>query len=166
MAAEQASGEDILLSEATSTAASSPGGPRPATPRVYSCRMVAGRARGCPARFADRPVAKNSASIKLGCCLKEGQAARDCCTRASCRSECARPAKHLLSEGDRRKALRGAFATCPSSQVDNQRVLLVDDVMTTGATLDASRKGVAQRWWGSCFTAGRAVVRNPHRVDS
>jgi len=34
------------------------------------------------------------------------------------------------------KSVRGAFATRTGSQVDNKRVLLVDDVRTSGAPLD------------------------------
>src|SRR5712675_3548100 len=46
-----------------------------------------------------------------------------------------RPDKHLRASNERWEAVRGAFATRPGSQVDKRRVLLVDDVMTTGATL-------------------------------
>jgi len=35
--------------------------------------------------------------------------------------------------GERWEAVRGAFATRPGIQVDNLRVLLVDDVLTQGA---------------------------------
>jgi len=50
----------------------------------------------------------------------------NCRTWAFCRSESARRPVKLLSRGrDRWEAVRGAFATCPGSQVDNQRVLLV-----------------------------------------
>ncbi len=49
----------------------------------------------------------------------------------------ARPDKQVLSLEERWESVRGAFATRPGSQVDNLRVLLVDDVLTTGATLDA-----------------------------
>jgi len=35
------------------------------------------------------------------------------------------------------EAVCGAFATRLGSQVDNKRLLLVDDVMATGATLEA-----------------------------
>ena len=44
-----------------------------------------------------------------------------------------RPNKQILSLEERWESVRGAFATRPGSQVDNKRVLLVDDVMTTGA---------------------------------
>jgi ComF family protein len=51
-----------------------------------------------------------------------------------------RPDKHLLSYEERWESVRGAFATRPGSHVDNLRVLLVDDVMTSGATLDSCAK--------------------------
>src|SRR5205085_6030261 len=37
----------------------------------------------------------------------------------------ARPDKHILSNEERWRIVRGAFATWPGSQVDNKRVLLV-----------------------------------------
>lgn len=48
-----------------------------------------------------------------------------------------RPEKHKLSVHERWDSVRGAFATRSGSPVDNLSVLLVDNVMTTGATLDA-----------------------------
>jgi hypothetical protein len=55
-----------------------------------------------------------------------------------------RPDKHLLSYEERWESLRGAFATRRGSQVDNLRVLLVDDVMTSGATLDSCAKALRE----------------------
>jgi ComF family protein len=55
-----------------------------------------------------------------------------------------RPDKHILSLDERWESVRGAFATRPGSRVDNLRVLLVDDVMTTGATLDACAKALRE----------------------
>jgi competence protein ComFC len=73
-----------------------------------------------------------------------------------------RPDKHLLTVSERWESVRGAFATRQGSQVDNLRVLLVDDVMTTGATLDACSK--AMRGAGAksviALTVARAV-RHP-----
>jgi ComF family protein len=53
-----------------------------------------------------------------------------------------RPPQLVLSRTDHWKSVRGAYATRDASRVDNLRVLLVDDVMTTGATLDACSRGL------------------------
>jgi competence protein ComFC len=70
--------------------------------------------------------------------------------------------KHLLSYEERWESVRGAFATRPGSQVDNLRVLLVDDVMTSGATLDSCAKTLREAGAGSVIglTVARAVLRN------
>lgn len=68
-----------------------------------------------------------------------------------------RPDQHLLTLRERWDSVRGAFATRPSSQVDNLRVLLVDDVMTTGATLDACAKVL--RHAGAKAVVGLTVAR-------
>jgi competence protein ComFC len=73
-----------------------------------------------------------------------------------------RPDKHVLSLEERWESVRGAFATRPGSQVDNLRVLLVDDVMTTGATLDACARALRDAGAKSVLglTVARAM-RNP-----
>lgn len=73
-----------------------------------------------------------------------------------------RPNKQVLSLEERWESVRGAFATRPSSQVDNLRVLLVDDVLTTGATLDACARASLDAGAKSVIglTVARAV-RNP-----
>jgi len=48
-----------------------------------------------------------------------------------------RPAKDLLRQDERWEAVGGAFAIREGRRVDNLRILLLDDVMTTGARLDA-----------------------------
>jgi ComF family protein len=68
-----------------------------------------------------------------------------------------RPDKHILSLEERWESVRGAFATRPGSKVDNLRVLLIDDVMTTGATLDAAAK--ALRGAGAKSVIGLTVAR-------
>ena len=74
----------------------------------------------------------------------------------------ARPDKQVLSLEERWESVRGAFATRPGSRVDNLRVLLVDDVLTTGATLDACARALREAGAKSVIglTAARAV-RNP-----
>jgi ComF family protein len=74
----------------------------------------------------------------------------------------ARPDKQKLSLEERWESVRGAFATRPDGQVDNLRVLLVDDVLTTGATLDACAVRYARA--GAKSVIGLTVaqaVRNP-----
>ncbi len=74
----------------------------------------------------------------------------------------ARPEKRILSLEERWESVRGAFATRPGSQVDRLRVLLVDDVMTTGATLDACARVLREAGARSviALTVARAA-RNP-----
>lgn len=71
-----------------------------------------------------------------------------------------RPAKHVLTLRERWAAVRGAFEIRPGSQVDNRRVLLLDDVMTTGATLDACSK--ALRDAGAKSVVALTVARAAH----
>ena len=75
----------------------------------------------------------------------------------------ARPDKQVLSLEERWESVRGAFATRPGSQVDNLRVLLVDDVLTTGATLDACARALREAGAKSVIglTAARAVRNLP-----
>lgn len=53
-----------------------------------------------------------------------------------------RPDKLLLSRRERWETVRGAYATRSGARVDKARVLLIDDVFTTGATLDACSKAL------------------------
>ncbi|HKW61134.1 MAG TPA: ComF family protein [Candidatus Acidoferrum sp.] len=69
----------------------------------------------------------------------------------------ARPDKRILTLEERWESVHGAFATRPGSQVDNLRVLLVDDVLTTGATLDACARALREA--GAKTVVGLTVAR-------
>jgi ComF family protein len=48
--------------------------------------------------------------------------------------------QYTLSREERRKNVRGAFAVCKAETIRGKRILLVDDLMTTGSTVrEASR---------------------------
>jgi ComF family protein len=66
-----------------------------------------------------------------------------------------------LSQRERRLNLAGAFAVSSPRLVSGRRVLLVDDVMTTGATLDACARALksAGATWVAGLTAARAKRR-------
>jgi len=68
-----------------------------------------------------------------------------------------RPEKHLLHNDEREEPVRGAFAIRKGGRVDNFRVLLLDDVMTTGATLEARALREAGARLAVGLTAARAV---------
>jgi ComF family protein len=54
----------------------------------------------------------------------------------------ATPAQTGLSAEERRRNVRGVFAAPRPARVAGQRVLLVDDVLTTGATADACARAL------------------------
>jgi len=68
-----------------------------------------------------------------------------------------RPDKVRLTRRERWETVRGAYATHKSAQVDKLRVLLVDDVFTTGATLDACSRALRQA--GAVRVVGLTVAR-------
>src|SRR5580700_5655181 len=68
-----------------------------------------------------------------------------------------RPNQLRLTRRERWETVRGAYATHKTAQVDKLRVLLVDDVLTTGATLDACSK--ALKGAGAARVVGLTVAR-------
>ncbi|MGC1830940.1 MAG: ComF family protein [Candidatus Acidiferrales bacterium] len=68
-----------------------------------------------------------------------------------------RPPQLLLSRNERWKSVRGAYATREGLRVDNLRVLLIDDVLTTGATLDSCARTLKKA--GAAAVFGLTVAR-------
>jgi ComF family protein len=68
-----------------------------------------------------------------------------------------RPARLVLSRKEHWESVRGAYATRKGLRVDKLRVLLVDDVMTTGATLDACSRALKNA--GAASVAALTVAR-------
>jgi ComF family protein len=68
-----------------------------------------------------------------------------------------RPQKHRLTRKERWTSVRGAYGAREGTRVDKQRVILVDDVFTTGATLDACSR--ALRKAGAAEVIGVTVAR-------
>lgn len=73
------------------------------------------------------------------------------------KQERARPDKHLLHFEERWEAVRGAFVIREGGRVDNLRILLLDDVMTSGATLDACSRALREA--GAKSVAGLTIAR-------
>jgi ComF family protein len=68
-----------------------------------------------------------------------------------------RPAQLVLSRTERWTSVRGAYAIREGARVDNLRVLLVDDVLTTGATLDSCSRALEKA--GAAAVLGLTVAR-------
>ena len=69
-----------------------------------------------------------------------------------------RPAQlRFLSRTEYRKSVRGAHAVREGHPVDNLRILLLDDVLTTGATLDACARTLKKA--GASVILGLILVR-------
>lgn len=72
-----------------------------------------------------------------------------------------RPPQLVLSRTEHWKSVRGAYAIREGRKVDNLRILLVDDVLTTGATLDACSRALKKAGAAAVFglTVGRVRSR-------
>ncbi|MGH9710410.1 MAG: ComF family protein [Candidatus Acidiferrales bacterium] len=68
-----------------------------------------------------------------------------------------RPPRLLLSRRERWQTVHGAYELRKGARVDNLRVLLIDDVFTTGATLDACAR--ALKTAGAKSVVGITVAR-------
>ena len=68
-----------------------------------------------------------------------------------------RPEKLRLTLRERWHSVRNAFDTREGRQVDKLRVLLLDDVLTTGATLDACSRALREA--GAAYVAAITVAR-------
>ena len=65
-----------------------------------------------------------------------------------------RPEKLRLTVHERWRSVRNAFDIRKGSQVDKLRVLLLDDVLTTGATLDACSRALREA--GAAYVAAKS----------
>jgi competence protein ComFC len=68
-----------------------------------------------------------------------------------------RPPRLVLSRKEHWDSVRGAYATREGLRVDKLRVLLIDDVMTTGATLDSCARALKKV--GAAAVLGLTVAR-------
>jgi len=68
-----------------------------------------------------------------------------------------RPSRLVLSRTEHWKSVRGAYAIAGEPKIDKLRILLIDDVLTTGATLDACSRTLKRAGAAAvmCLTVGR-----------
>lgn len=69
------------------------------------------------------------------------------------------PGKWLLSGGERRKNLKNAFSARPDALLEGKRILLVDDVLTTGSTLNECAKALRAAGAAECRGVCAAATR-------
>jgi Phosphoribosyl transferase domain len=76
------------------------------------------------------------------------------------------PPQLLLTRAEHWESVRGAYAITPGAKVDNLRILLVDDVLTAGATLDARSRALKSAGAASVLglTVARAGSAQPGRL--
>ncbi len=70
----------------------------------------------------------------------------------------ATPSQVDLEEGERRKNVKGAFSVSDISKIANKKIILMDDVLTTGATMEECARtlklGGAKEVWGIALAKG------------
>ncbi len=74
------------------------------------------------------------------------------------------PPQAGLSNSQRRKNVSGAFSPARGNRLDGKRVLLVDDVLTTGATASACSRVLKQA--GAGYVAVLALARTDRRYQA
>ncbi len=75
------------------------------------------------------------------------------------------PPQSTLPRSDRHKHLRRAFVATPAAaRLHNERILLIDDVVTTGATLRAAAAGL--RNTGARELAVLVIARTPGPLEA
>lgn len=79
--------------------------------------------------------------------------------RATLRRRRATPAQSSLERGERLANLRDVFKVTSARQVAGRRILLIDDVATTGATLDAAARTLKAA--GAREVIGLVAARTP-----
>ena len=69
------------------------------------------------------------------------------------------PRQMALSGGERRKNLQNAFSARPDAPLEGKRILLVDDVLTTGSTLNECAKALRAAGAAECRGVCAAATR-------
>ncbi len=101
------------------------------------------RRRGGPGAVASRPPAGAGLQPSRAHRTSPGPKTASEIWSLSADANRPRPPRLVLSRKEHWDSVRGAYATRQGLRVDKLRVLLVDDVMTTGATLRFVRAGFA-----------------------
>lgn len=67
--------------------------------------------------------------------------------------------QHVLSQKERRSNLAGAFCARSAARINGKRILLVDDVFTTGSTLKEAALALKRAGAGAVFALTAAKTR-------
>jgi predicted amidophosphoribosyltransferase len=78
--------------------------------------------------------------------------------------ERATPKQSLLDNAGRQSNVAGAFRVARPAEVAGQRILLLDDVLTTGATLNACAAALKKA--GATHVSALTLARVDHRVPA